>query len=86
MQLKFYQSTHYSSLKTLQKSTSMPSFTETSASSSDSLESNDDHYRQLTIKWILSYNKKVTKDTQYLAIAYLNHLQSRAIHLTSENY
>jgi hypothetical protein len=86
MQLKYTQNTHYSSAKMLQKCTSMPSFSDTASSSNNSIDSNEEEYRKSAIRWILSYHKKVTKDTQYLAIAYLNRLLQRSLTLTHENY
>jgi hypothetical protein len=86
MQMKLSHSNQMGSAKILQKATSLPSFTDTTNSSSNSIESIDDEYRKLAIKWILSYNKKVTKDTQYLAIAYLTKLAPKAIYVTEENY
>jgi hypothetical protein len=38
------------------------------------------------VKWILSYNKRVTKGTQYLAIAYLTRLSTKGIMITEENH
>jgi hypothetical protein len=72
-------------MKMLHKSTSMPSFTETSSSSSNSIDPNDDHLRKQAIKLILSYNKKVSKETQYLAISYLNELALKSTYLTEES-
>lgn len=89
MQMKLTQLTHSNQLgsaKILQKATSLPSFTDTTNSSSNSIDSTDDEYRKLAFKWILSYNKKVTKDTQYLAIAYLIKLGLKAIYITEDNY
>ena len=81
MQLKFHGNTHYSSSKMLQKCTSMPSISDT-ASSNNSIESNDEEHRRSAIKWILAYNRKVSRDTQYLAVAYLNILTRQTIILT----
>lgn len=87
MQLKFYHNSPYASTKLLQKSTSLPTFTETTNSSSNSIESLDqEEYRKLIIKWIFSFNKKVAKDTQYMAIVYLQNLTKKAITLSEENY
>jgi hypothetical protein len=85
MQLKFHQSPHYSSLKMLQKSTSMPSFTDTTNSSSASIDATDEEHRKMAVKWILAYSKKVARDTQYLAVAYLHRLPP-AIVFTEDNY
>lgn len=74
MQLKFHQSPHYSSLKLLQKSTSLPSFTDTTNSSSNSIEPTDEEHRKMAVRWILAYSRKVARDTQYLAVAYLHRL------------
>ncbi len=38
------------------------------------------------MRWVLSYCRKVGKDTQYLAISYLNGLQTKGITLTLDNY
>ena len=89
MQLKFQELNQVSSAKLLQKCTSMPSFTDTnqsSSTSSNSIDSLDDEYRKYAIKWILSYNKKVTRETQYLAIYYINRLNRKSIYITEENY
>lgn len=86
MQLKYHQNMHYSSAKLLQKCTSLPSFSDTASSSNNSIDSNDEEYRKAAIKWILTYHKKVTKDTQYLAISYLNRLLQRSLTLTQDNY
>ena len=85
MQLKFHGNSQYGSHKLLQKCTSMPSISDT-ASSNNSIESNDEEYRRSAIKWILAYNRKVTRDTQYLAVAYLNLLTRQTIHLNEDNY
>jgi hypothetical protein len=84
MQLKFHQSPHYSSLKLLHKATSLPSFTDT-ASSSHSIDATDESLRKLAVKWILAYTKKVARDTQYLAVAYLHRLPS-SVGFTEDNH
>lgn len=69
----------------LKKHTSMPSFKDTNYSpstSSNSIDSLNDYYRKYAIRWILSYNKKVTRDTQYLAVSYLNRLNKKSIYLS----
>lgn len=85
MQLKFHQSPHYSSLKLLQKSTSLPSFTDTTNSSSGSIEPTDEEHRKSAVKWILAYSRKVARDTQYLAVAYLHRLPANFT-FTEENH
>jgi hypothetical protein len=82
MQVKFQESNGLGSARQLQKSTSMPSFTDTNHSSTNSIDSLDDEYRKYAIRWILGYNKKVSRDTQYLAISYLNRLHRRSFLLT----
>jgi len=85
MQLNFQDSSQIASAKLLQKSTSLPSFADTNHSSSNStnsIDSIDDEYRKYAIRWILSYNKKVTRDTQYLAISYLNRLNRKSFFIT----
>jgi hypothetical protein len=79
MQLKFQQPNQMGSAKLLQKCSSLPSFTDTTNSSSNSIDSIDDEYRKSAIKWVLNYTKKVTRDTQYLAIAYINRLSRRSM-------
>lgn len=86
MQLKFQHNAHYSSAKLLQKCTSMPSFSDTASSSNNSIDSVDDEYRKSAIRWILTFNKKVTRDTQYLAVSYLNKLIHHSIYINEENY
>jgi len=82
MQTKILQSNLYNSPKFLSKCTSIPTFSESTDSSSNSIESMDDEFRQLAIKWILSINKRVEKDTHYLAIAYLNQLIEKFIYIS----
>lgn len=86
MQARFYPPGRLTSPRLLQKSTSMPSFTDTTNSSSNSIDYSDDEHRQLVVRWLLSYNRKVTRDTQYLAIAYLHRLLRKAICLCEQNY
>lgn len=86
MQPKFQNLTNYSSAKLLQKCTSMPSFSDTTGSSSNSIDSIDEEYRKLSIKWILNFHKKVSKDTQYLAVAILLKLIKKNIVLNEDNY
>jgi hypothetical protein len=85
MQLKFHQSPHYGSLKLLQKSTSLPSFTDTTSTSSNSIDAGDEALRKLAVKWILAYTKKVARDTQYLAVAYLHRLPA-SVAFTEDNH
>jgi len=80
MQTKFYQN-YTTAPKLLQKSTSVPSFSETTNSSTNSIESIDDEYRRSAIKWLLAYNRKVAKDTHYLAISYLHQLIRKSIYI-----
>ena len=86
MQQKFQNVTHYSSAKLLQKCTSLPSFSETTGSSSNSIESVDEEYRKTSIKWILNFHKKISKDTQYLAIAILLKLTHKNFILNDDNH
>jgi hypothetical protein len=80
MQPKFQNEGQYPSSRLLQKCTSMPAFSESTNSSTNSIDSPDDCYRQLAIRWILAFSKKVAKDTQYLAISLLNRLNRLAPH------
>lgn len=82
MQVKFLQHNGLGSTKSLQKCTSMPSITDTAASSSGSIEAQEDEYRKLISKWILGYTKRVSKTTQYLAVTYLNALLRKAVLIT----
>lgn len=86
MQLKYQQNSHYSSAKMLQKGTSMPSFSDTTSSSNHSIDSSEEELRKSAGRWILSYHKKVTRDTQYLAVSYLQRLAHHSLFLTEENY
>lgn len=86
MQLRFQQVTNSTSHKMLKKATSMPSFTDTNNSSSNSIEPTDEEYRKLAIKWILSFTRKTGKDTQYLAISYLCQLNIKPFFLNEDNY
>jgi hypothetical protein len=86
MQLRFQQVTNSTSHKMLKKATSMPSFTDTNNSSSNSIEPTDEEYRKLAIKWILSFTRKTGKDTQYLAISYLCQLNTKPFFLNEDNY
>lgn len=83
MQQKFQNISNCHSAKLLQKCTSLPSFSESTVSSNHSIESIDDEFRKQAIKWILGFNKKVTKDTQYLAIAILNRFTT---HINEDNH
>lgn len=82
MKLNSQETNQPTSAKLLHKCTSTPSITDTNHSSSNTLRTidcMDEEYRKYAIKWILSYNKKVTRDTQYLAISYLNRLNPQAL-------
>lgn len=70
--------------RSLHKVTSLPSLTDTNHSSTGSIS--EDEPRRLAVRWVLAYCRKVSRDTQYLAIAYLNGLQTRGVTLTHENY
>lgn len=86
MQLRFQQVSNCTSAKMLKKATSMPSFTDTNHSSSNSIEPSDEEYRKLAIRWILSFTRKIGKDTQYLAISYLCQLNTKPFCLNEDNY
>jgi len=88
MQLKCYPLPRKESPKLLRKVASTYSLVSTSGSScsSDSSDNTSNEYRQAAVKWILTFSKKMPKDTQYLAIAYLNQLSKKAIIITQENY
>ena len=86
MQQKFQNISNYNSQKLLQKCTSLPSFSDTTGSSNNSIDSQDDEFRKQAIKWILAFHKKVNKDTQYLAIAILNRLSPSSLHINEQNH
>lgn len=46
-----------------------------STSSNKSIGTINDHCCQYVAKWILSYNKRISRDTQYLALSYLRNLR-----------
>jgi hypothetical protein len=66
---------------TITKAASLPSLSENNCSSHSEGE-----VRRLAVRWVLSYCRKVARDTQYLAISYLNGLQTRGVTLTHDNY
>jgi hypothetical protein len=77
--------------KALSKETSKLSIANTSCSSVSSTTSNqtekiDDEYRRLAVKWIFSYSKKLSKDTQFLAVSYINQLRNKSIFINEKNY
>ena len=86
MQVRFQQMNNYASSKMLKKATSMPSFTDTNNSSSNSLEPTDEEYRKLAIRLILSLTRKIGKDTHYLAISYLCQLNHKPFFQNEDNY
>lgn len=86
MQQKFQNLSNCHSARLLHKCTSMPAFSESTNSSTHSIESIDDEHRRLAIKWILSFHKKVHKDTQYLAISLLNRLAPPHLPINEDNY
>lgn len=55
-------------LSTLNSSTDT---VDSSSSSAKSIDAINDSCYQYIAKWILSYNKKINRDTQYLALSYL---------------
>ena len=85
MQQKFQNISNTHSAKLLHKCTSLPAFSESTNSSTNSIDSTDEEYRKQAIKWMLSFTKKVTKDTQYLAVAIFNKLPSN-LQIAEENY
>ena len=85
MQQKFQNVSNTHSAKLLQKCTSLPAFSESTNSSSNSIDSVDEEYRKQAVKWMLSFTKKVTKDTQYLAVA-IFHKLTPGLQIVEENY
>lgn len=70
----------------LAKTSSQPSLQDTSDSSCNSIDSLEDEYRKCAARWILSYSRKVSRSTQYLALAYLGRFVSRSVSLCGDNY
>lgn len=71
--------THYSSERALQKCASLPCVSDTTDSSSASIESQEEEYRQQAVRWMLSATRRVAKDTNYLALSYFNRLMKHSI-------
>lgn len=70
----------------LQKTTSMPSFIETAASSRSSISYGEEEYRNRAVRWIFNYCERVSRDTQHLAVANIARLPRKVFPFTEDNY
>lgn len=70
----------------LHKAASLPTLNNSTPSSPITLDTPQSDPQKMAIRWVLTYHRKITRDTQYLAIAYLNALSSKGIIVTHENY